>query len=1683
MADVTNTPYQVDTTTPVIEQCKDRWLPWLNRVNPQISSGDHELMTPLELSQACDDGFITDIECVTVAGTSYDVTGEMVTCDLTKGLSCSNSNLRTCLDYKVRYRCECEKENVPRSTSQSLHNSTPTPAPGSGSFGTPTPVPGSGSFGTPTPAPGSGSFGTPTPAPGSGSFGTPTPAPGSGSFGTPTPAPGSGNFGTPTPAPGSGSFGTPTPAPVSGNFGTPTPAPGSGSFDTPTPAPGSGSFGTPTPAPGSGSFSSPTPAPGFGSFGTPTPAPGSGSFGTPTPAPGSGSFESPTPAPGSGSFGSPTPAPGSGSFGTPTPAPGSGSFGTPTPAPPGSGSFGTPTPAPGSGNFGTPTPAPGSGSFGTPSPAPGSGSFDSPTPAPGLRSFGTPTPAPGSGSFGTPTPAPGSGNFGTPTPAPGSGSFGTPTPAPGSVSFGTPSPAPGSGSFGTPTPAPGSVNFGTPTPAPGSGNFGTPTPAPGSGSFGTPTPTPGSGSFGTSTPAPGSGSFGNPTPAPGSGNFGTPTPAPGSGSFGTPTPAPGSGSFATPTPAPGSGSFGTPTPAPGSGSFGTPTPAPGSGSFGTPTPAPGSGSFGTPSFCVTSWSPWINRDTPATNDGDYEKMTAEELASFCPGGQITDIQCVDSDSLDDWSSLSQASCTVEEGLQCINLPFFDSPSCRDYKIRYMCNCSDVTQRPEQRTTGTPTPSPGSDIPGTPTLTPRSSTTVATVATFISSPTPSSLDLCVSGWSSWINRDTPATSDGDYEKMTAEELASFCPGGQITDIQCVDSDSLDDWSSLSQASCTVEEGLQCINLPFFDSPSCRDYKIRYMCNCSDVTPYSVAVSFGTTRPAPRVGSVATPTPSTDTGSSSTSSSTLASSSIQTPATAEICVSNWSPWTNRDTPASDSGDFEKMTAEELASFCPGGQITDIQCVDSDSLDDWSSLSQASCTVEEGLQCINLPFFDSPSCRDYKIRYMCNCSDSSTKPPLSATTQPSKIQVDCAWSPWLNADKPDVGVGDIESISEIKRKYGVCPTIVDIECKVAGTPVLFSQSGQDRLTCDILNGFRCYNNEQSNGKCMDYEVRVLCWESLCPGPSPNPPTMGPLLTTLPSDQAVRTTASCPPGEEWLTCAYTCDEVCDYMGRSAGGCNGILTPEANCVPGCRPPPEITRVTCRPEERLIDTNTCVPKGLCTCLKPDGTPAKAFENWADPQRPCSVCSCFNGVGGDLEILSSVGPTHGLCAKPSRIMCRDVQTGLEASDSGQVVSCDLVDGFKCFDYKNREPCHDYEISVYCGCLPTPAPTEGTENPPTPSPGFGDFGTPIISNLCVSEWSPWINRDTPATNDGDYEKMTAEELASFCPGGQITDIQCVDSDSLDDWSSLSQASCTVEEGLQCINLPFFDSPSCRDYKIRYMCNCSEPKCDWTPWMSSQQPGQLGEEETISMLRADHTFCSTVDITAVQCRDVATKKTSEELGQASVICDLQFEGLKCFNKDQPNSQCADYEVRFFCEPRGVDCGANSVTTTSPQPPAVTLTPGTLRVCNGSVQDAMPIPMDASQITASSSLSVYSGAERAMLDTRQETLKTGGWVAQTNDLNQWIEVSFPESLNVMGLVVQGRAGADQWVESFRLMYSEDGQVFKYIEDSTGQPQPHLNPSNPVHLQLHQEQLVFLDGLHGSTETRQQPMMEIMRK
>ena len=104
--------------------------------------------------------------------------------------------------------------------------------------------------------------------------------------------------------------------------------------------------------------------------------------------------------------------------------------------------------------------------------------------------------------------------------------------------------------------------------------------------------------------------------------------------------------------------------------------------------------------------------------------------------------------------------------------------------------------------------------------------------------------CVGGWSDWINKDSPDVGDGDHEQMTSSELASFCPGGTVTRVECQTVDGIEHFSSGEILTCTTDGGLQCNNADNFPIP-CSDYQIRYECSCPRKSFYSwshMAVSF-------------------------------------------------------------------------------------------------------------------------------------------------------------------------------------------------------------------------------------------------------------------------------------------------------------------------------------------------------------------------------------------------------------------------------------------------------------------------------------------------------------------------------------------------------------------------------------------------------------------------------------------------------------------------------------------------------------------------------------------------------------------------------------------------------------------------------------------------------------------------
>ncbi|KAL9967901.1 hypothetical protein ACROYT_G026208 [Oculina patagonica] len=83
--------------------------------------------------------------------------------------------------------------------------------------------------------------------------------------------------------------------------------------------------------------------------------------------------------------------------------------------------------------------------------------------------------------------------------------------------------------------------------------------------------------------------------------------------------------------------------------------------------------------------------------------------------------------------------------------------------------------------------------------------------------------------------------------------------------------------------------------------------------------------------------------------------------------------------------------------------------------------------------------------------------------------------------------------------------------------------------------------------------------------------------------------------------------------------------------------------------------------------------------------------------------------------------------------------------------------------------------------------------------------------------------------------------------------------------------------------------------------------------------------------------------------------------------------------------------------------------------------------------QITASSQYDANHAAIQGRLNFKAGRDKAGGWSAQTNDVNQWIQVDLTSYNNVTRIATQGRNAYNQWVTKYKLQYSEDGVNFYY--------------------------------------------------
>lgn len=89
-------------------------------------------------------------------------------------------------------------------------------------------------------------------------------------------------------------------------------------------------------------------------------------------------------------------------------------------------------------------------------------------------------------------------------------------------------------------------------------------------------------------------------------------------------------------------------------------------------------------------------------------------------------------------------------------------------------------------------------------------------------------------------------------------------------------------------------------------------------------------------------------------------------------------------------------------------------------------------------------------------------------------------------CAyWTPWVSTSKPDK-VGEYESVWGLRNMITFCDMqyVTMTECRTTGTHIAFDQAGEENVVCNNeIKGLVCFAQNQTDGSCLDYEIRVFC------------------------------------------------------------------------------------------------------------------------------------------------------------------------------------------------------------------------------------------------------------------------------------------------------------------------------------------------------------------------------------------------------------------------------------------------------------------------------------------------------------------------------------------------------------------------------------------------------------------------
>ncbi|WAQ93429.1 MFGM-like protein [Mya arenaria] len=781
----------------------------------------------------------------------------------------------------------------------------------------------------------------------------------------------------------------------------------------------------------------------------------------------------------------------------------------------------TPTLKPPGQSTDTPTYTPPGQSSGTPTLAPPGKTTGIQTLTPTGKTSGTPTLTKPRQGTDIPTLTPTDQVTGTPTLTPTGNIIGTPTMTPPSKATDTTTLTPPGQRIGTPTLTPTYKINGTPTMTPTGQHTGSPTLTTTGKVNGTPTMTTTGKATDTTTLTPPGQRTSTPTLTTTGKVNGTPTMTPPDQGTDTTTLTPPGISSRTPTLTPPRMSSGTPTLTPTGKANGTATMTPPGTHTDTPTLTPPSKATDTPSLKPTSGQTTGTQTLTPTGK-------ASDTPTMKPPGKVTGTPTLTQ------PGQGTATPTLKPPGQSSGTPTLTSPG-KATGTPTLISQGIATGKQ----TVTPTLIPQSKASGTPTLTPPGLVNGTTLS--LTSQAPGSSTLKPPGKIT----NTPTLAPPGQAKGTPTSISQGIATGTPTVTPPEKANGTPTLIPQSQATGTptlTPPGTQTL------SPTGQ---VRGSTGTPSLTPTSQVTRIPTLTPPEH--DTGTPTLTTPTITPTLSGPPIppgTGTPTFTPPSI-ICKEGWTDWINLGNPAKSEGDFETYkNIQGYPNTCE--EVVAAECQIASTGQNYMYSGQAVSCSPEGLMCEDGP---SQKCVDYKIKFFCSCPLERTtprvttivKPPpgvgsvtptmtppgvssgtptmtppgvgsgtptmtppgvgsgsptmtppsqktgVPTMTPPSVTGVpgttghyNCTqgWTSAMSVTTSAITGDELETISDLRRRYEFCDDemIVSIRCADLISEKTAEELGQ-KVTCDMTQGLICKGADQAGGKCADYTVQLYC------------------------------------------------------------------------------------------------------------------------------------------------------------------------------------------------------------------------------------------------------------------------------------------------------------------------------------------------------------------------------------------------------------------------------------------------------------------------------------------------------------------------------------------------------------------------------------------------------------------------